>query len=506
MIVGLKKAVSLIISVLMLQSILITVSADDLISEERKIELGTDHIAGGQESNIYFGKYPQSSNGEVQPAGAEGVNWVKVGEYPLNWSGPYYNIDPIKWRVLKKSDTSVFLLSDQNLDGLPYHTDYEGVTWEKSTIRSWLNGYGKEENNGDADGNVEANKGIDYAVNNFKNMAFSSSDWDLIELTKVETPNNPWYGTPSGNDTEDKVFLLAPAETENTSYGFTDDGSRYASNPAYFGHRPGSSTTWWLRPSGCYTFYAATIGYEGWIDWYGALVTRNWIGVRPAINLNIAAVLFTSEKDGGYALTMLDPGREFAITDKSPKIASTGGNVSFNYTGAVTNEGGLRGNEYISAVLTDDKENVIHYMQLAKVEEENGTVTYTVPEKISSGNYTLMIFNEQYNGEKRTSYSSALKNNSIPLTVTEKQFEIISVDKVNKSAVVQIPFAGTYSMVFADYEEGKLNNLDIITKKFSGGRVTVTSEKEINLGTGDKVMLWRNPDGMEPLCEVKPVE
>ena len=69
-----------------------------------------------------------------------------------------YNTDPVKWRVLANDEEgsgTLFLLSDQNLDVFQYHTDNESVTWEKSTMRSWLNGY-------DASQNIGGDSGIDY--------------------------------------------------------------------------------------------------------------------------------------------------------------------------------------------------------------------------------------------------------------------------------------------------------------------------------------------------------
>ena len=46
-------------------------------------------IVGGQESNVYFGAYSQSSDG------SDG-----------------FNNDPVKWRVLENADGKLFLLSD----------------------------------------------------------------------------------------------------------------------------------------------------------------------------------------------------------------------------------------------------------------------------------------------------------------------------------------------------------------------------------------------------------
>lgn len=74
----------------------------------------------------------------------------------------------------------------------------------------------------------------------------------------------------------------------------------------------------------------------------------------------------------------------------------------------------------------------------------------------------------------------------------------------NKSVRLNVPAAGVYRVIFADYENGVLSNLDIVTKEVSEaeiGTVTVDMQKDFVLGVGDKVMLWNGLDGLEPLCD-----
>ena len=118
------------------------------------------NIGSGQADNIYFGAYQQSSDGNGG-----------------------YNTDPIKWRVLENVGGQLFLLSDQNLDVFWYHTDWESVTWEKSTMRSWLNGYGASENTG-------GDSGTDYTSDNFIGTAFSEKEQKAIADTDVFNDDN----------------------------------------------------------------------------------------------------------------------------------------------------------------------------------------------------------------------------------------------------------------------------------------------------------------------------
>lgn len=166
------------------------------------------NISGGQADSVYFGTYKQSSDG----------------------SGGYHT-DPIKWRVLKNAGSKLFLLSDQNLDVFEYHKISESVTWETSTMRSWLNGLAANQGSGD--------NAIDYADNNFLDNAFSAEEKTAIADTVVVNDDNPEHGTEGGNDTTDKIFLLSIAEANNNAY-FAYRYSRIATNTAYVEGRIGS--------------------------------------------------------------------------------------------------------------------------------------------------------------------------------------------------------------------------------------------------------------------------
>ena len=265
------------------------------------------NIGGGQADNLYFGTYQQSSDGNGG-----------------------YNIDPIKWRVLENAGGQLFLLSDQNLDVFQYHTDWESVTWEKSTMRSWLNGYGASENTG-------GDSGTDYTSDNFIGAAFSEKEQKAIAETTVVNDDNG--SIEDGNDTTDKIFLLSIAEASNSSY-FADDASRISTNTAYVVdggkiggdmYSAGKGDWWWLRSPGSGAYYAAGVAGNGDVDSAGVLGDDEDRAVRPAFHLDLNSVLFTSAAAGGKAgdglnavadydgnewkLTLLDNSRNFSISD-----------------------------------------------------------------------------------------------------------------------------------------------------------------------------------------------
>lgn len=373
------------------------------------------NIGGGQADNIYFGTYQQSSDG----------------------SGGY-NTNPIKWRVLENANGQLFLLSDQNLDVFQYHTDRESVTWEKSTMRSWLNGYGASEN-------IGGDSGTDYTSDNFIGTAFSEKEQGAIADTTVVNDNNPTYGTEGGENTNDKIFLLSIAEAQNSSY-FADNSSRIATNTAYVAgggkiglssmYGVGKADNWWLRSPGVDDDIAAYVNDNGGVRSFGPNVDFVITAVRPAFNLDLTSVLFTSAAVGGksasgmdsgltaignyagneWKLTLLDKSRDFSISN----AAIEGSTVTFSYSNAKTGE-----NEYISAVIENNGE-ITHYGRILQLDGTesgaSGIARLTLPEDVTLSDTTkLYVFNEQYNGgeqddTKLTDYASAFE--TVALTVS----------------------------------------------------------------------------------------
>ena len=363
------------------------------------------NISGGQASSVYFGTYQQSSDG----------------------SGGY-NTDPIKWRVLSNADGKLFLLSDQILDVFQYHKNYKSVTWETSTMRSWLNG-------------LDENKdGIDYADNNFLDNAFSAKEKTAIANTKVVNGDNPDYGTDGGNDTTDKIFLFSVAEARNSSY-FSDNSSRIATSTAYvagggkIGARNAYITdkagSWWLRSSGSYDSGAAVADIYGNVRSYGFDVDDFNNAVRPAFSLNMSLVSFTSAAMGGksadgmdsgltavpeytgneWKLTLSDTARTFAVTETAV-TAKPSDTVTLHYSGATVGD-----NEYISALIMDTNAKVTYYGRVLKPTSESGTVDIIIPSGLTNELYTLYVFSEQYNGDYKTDYTSVLYG--VTLTIHE---------------------------------------------------------------------------------------
>lgn len=353
------------------------------------------NIGGSQKDNVFFGNYFQSNRTTK---------------------------DPVKWRVLSNAGGQLFLLSDQNLDALQYHTEQEDVTWETSTIRSWLNGY-------DASSNTGESNGIDYTKDNFLDTAFSAKEQTAIAETAVVNDDNTDYNenasTDAGKDTTDRIFLLSLTETYNkkhfpnycfsTNTAYVADGGKFG----YSMYGVGESDSWWLRSPGSDQSRAAFIDWEdGSSVTDGNPVNNKEIAVRPAFNLNLSSVLFTSAAAGGksaganglaavadysgsdWKLTLLDSSRTFAVSN-----AMLGGNtVTFSYSGAQTGA-----NEYLSAVIMDQNGTIAYYGRILQPTSASGTASLTLPSGVTLSDTTkLYVFNEQCNGDKLTDYASEL--------------------------------------------------------------------------------------------------
>lgn len=208
----------------------------------------------------------------------------------------YFKYEPIKWRILKIENNSALLMADKVLDCQTYHLGYEHITWEKSTIRSWLNGYSTKYNDGHTDGTGE--QSIYFEDRNFLDWAFNSFEQNYIESTSVFNNDGASIGKEEVYYTEDKIFLLSESEVCSKEYGFSSltnvsDEARVAKYSEYakaMGLYCSSSDKagckWWLRSAEETLHFGANVNVGGsvrnFVD-YDACE----IGVRPVLKLNM---------------------------------------------------------------------------------------------------------------------------------------------------------------------------------------------------------------------------
>ena len=379
-----KRILSILLCLCMAACMLPTVAFAAGAENDKAIQLvdsGTAaNISGGQNDNIYFGTWDE---------------------------------EPIKWRVLddqtNTGESGLFLLSDALLGTGRYgdvYFDNSGNTsnaWQSSTAKTWCNNfYGSSFSNGEQ-GAVLATTKSDEALST-GGISFAASE-------------NILNG--------DKVFFLSAEEAENSAYGFTDDNARIAN----YGNSAG---VWWLRsPYAIFTTYAGVVFGDGPV--YAYVVSGVW-AARPAFNLNLNSVLFASAAVGGkpnggltpipeysgneWKLTLKDSNRNFAVTEKTADAAPDD-TVTLHYNGATTGA-----NEYISVIIADNN-GAQYYGRVAQPTAESGTVEIKIPSDLAPGSYTLKVFSEQYNGDRKTDYASNFTN--IALTVGKQMDEQFSL-------------------------------------------------------------------------------
>ena len=197
-------------------------------------------------------------------------------------------------------------------------------------------------------------------------------------------------------------------------------------------HQYWASSYWWLRSPGAKNRDVASVDGFANIDHDGIDISNIW-GVRPAFKLNLNSVLFASaavggKPDGGltpipeysgneWKLTLLDSSRNFAVTEKAVSAAPDD-TVTLNYSGATTGK-----NEYISVIIADNN-GAQYYGRVAQPTAESGTVEIKIPSDIAPGDYTLKVFNEQYNGDYKTDYASNFTDIALTVENQPEQFTL----------------------------------------------------------------------------------
>lgn len=101
--------------------------------------------------------------------------------------GDTVKIGDDNWYLLDSKENKALLMKTGAIQGKAYQDISGEVTWEKSSIRQWLN-------------------------SEFINTYFSTTEKEQIVLTDTTTPDNIDYGTVGGNATRDYVFLLSIEE------------------------------------------------------------------------------------------------------------------------------------------------------------------------------------------------------------------------------------------------------------------------------------------------------
>ena len=154
------------------------------------------------------------------------------------------------WYVLSKEDNILKLVMFQaekfeEFRHTPFNETQENTDWEHCTLRKWLN-------------------------SEFLEKDFSEEERNKILEVTVENDSNAVYGTTSGNQTKDKVYLLSTAEVEK----YNDTLKHIRMNI-------------WLRTSGNSSDTAAFMSSTNKVMYYGYPVTDTNFYTCPVINISL---------------------------------------------------------------------------------------------------------------------------------------------------------------------------------------------------------------------------
>ena len=272
----------------------------------------------------------------------------------------------------------------------------------------------------------------EYAPSDLKTAIDTLAD----KLTVKETDAVEKRTLASGNyDGENTDGVAGPAVSNAVFWPLSSKEANAVNNDLRVvdPEHPGwASSYWWLRSPGEDYSTAAFVAGRGEVRYYGGYHISKEFGVRPAFDLNLDSVLFASaavggKPDGGlqpvspnytgneWKLTLYDSKRNnFSRTTWEVSASTKGGTVEISYTDAKTGA-----NEYISALIFDDVGNVIYYGRSnASLTEKDGTAQLTIPAGFAEGTYTLKVFNEQYNGDRKTDLASSFAD--VTLTVEKR--------------------------------------------------------------------------------------
>ena len=272
----------------------------------------------------------------------------------------------------------------------------------------------------------------EYAPSNLKTAIDALAE----KLTTEENAAVKKRALTSGSYDGENTDCVAGGQVDNavfwplsTAEAFAVNNDLRALEPA---HPNWVTTAWWLRSPGSNKYHLAVVTSDGSVQYSGhtILIFNNHRTVRPAFKLNMNSVLFASaavggKPDGGltpipeysgneWKLTLLDSRRNFAVTEKTVSAAPDD-TVTLNYKGATTGK-----NEYISVILADNN-GAQYYGRVAQPTAESGTVEIKIPSDIAPGDYTMKVFNEQYNGDCKTDLASAFAD--VTLTVESQPDE-----------------------------------------------------------------------------------
>ena len=195
-------------------------------------------------------------------------------------AGDKISFGSYEWRVLEVQKNTALIITEYIIEQRAYHNAYKDITWADCSLRKYLN-------------------------SEFYDR-FSAAEKSRIIPVLNKNPDNQWYGTKGGTDTQDSIFLLSIEETvcryfgdsssklyspgKNQRYWFERKDKNNSKRIARLESRKEGSWWWWLRSPGRVSIKAVYIHGDGNIGIQGNNILKGNIsdgeckgGVRPAL-------------------------------------------------------------------------------------------------------------------------------------------------------------------------------------------------------------------------------
>jgi len=169
--------------------------------------------------------------------------------------------EPILWQVLSVEEDRVLVISKDCLDAQKYHAAFNTVIWKDSSLCKWLN-------------------------STFLRAAFTEEEQASLVAVTVPTVTNSQTGLDTGEDAQNRIFLLSIDELISYLPTPKDRQARptpYAINRGVSLDNTYGTCAYWLRDIGKASQYASYTYYYGEINYQGAAARSTFVAVRPAM-------------------------------------------------------------------------------------------------------------------------------------------------------------------------------------------------------------------------------
>ena len=366
-----KRLLSAILAMTLLISSFATTITASAATTKKTMNMGGGVIA--KDDNIYYGYNAEKSKAS------------KFRVLSTSGSATYGDGEPEYDGSKENASKALFVISESDFGTRAFDSDNNQM-WQtsetKSQAKEWCNETG------------------DYQSNGFYTAAGITDTEKAAIFTTSKTDNS--YDMYKATSINDKVFYLS-----------ANEANTYLLDNKIFWLGGEYAEWWWLRSPYMYHKNMVFIILDDG-TFYGCYANDSYdygIASRPAFNLNLSSVLFTSAAVGGKVAGAVEyyDGNEWKLTLKDNSRNFATGNVTRStdtltvaYTGAK-----IGTNEKISYVITDKDQNEIKYYGNQAATSTDGSFEITLPQNLVRTD-RLFVFNEQANGDYKTDYASEL--------------------------------------------------------------------------------------------------